>query len=712
MEKQKKFNFLTALKTLRLGIALSAMFTGLASASVDKESAMLEVEIEEKIKAILNNQLAPGDYFVYAKVERTKPNSAADKNKAGREIPYSTLTVDTSYLKKIFEKNNPGVSFEDFKVTVSLTLDERIPKEKQDLLVQVVTDRFGFDGKQRTLVVKTLSLVTPPIGIEKSLGFEKEKLETERSKLSLEIEKSKIELARRQLELEKQAKVDRDKFEVQVQTAKQEVETVKKQAEEKEKKSADNTTVNVVQQSPMGTAKDFQLLMFAVILAVAVLMGVAMSGGVLKKGLGPVSVAIGKVAESMSGSKEGKEGGGVTAAVVGGGAIAAGPAAVAGGAGGQASGGGDHHSENHATFLDTANGTDLNIDKFLDAVQEKIEVLTKEQNFGFYRHLADMIEDDQTLPLAASVLVVLEEASAQALLQGLAPGQIARIRNYLESSGALAKAKLMRRQALQDFYGRIAMDEYLGSPLMKLKDLSWLTKMSNAEISKTILSLPDDEQDAFLATLTPTRVRMVIESTEDATGRGIILARLGSLEQLDANTILQTIAKISKKVREAKAAQKVQGAKVLDSAKYIAMVAEDLDAQDRDRLFGSLNNDPELLNRISEFYVPFATVLKLPKPLLLEVFASRANNQIALILYAASKEIRDLVMKNLPEIRASSIEDELKLLEMDKIYTKRNRRASLDLQKEISKFLLKMSKEGLFTVGNSKTGAMGASNAA
>ncbi len=688
---------------LLLALQLTGQVTPLLAAGLETEIGMYQSEIEAQIKNLISSQLAVGEYFVYAKVERldNKKDSGGDGKGASRgELPFTGLEVDRSYLRSLFEKNNPSEIYQNLRVTVTLNFDERIPKKKREMIEAVIKDRFGFDGNQRILQTNTLSLVTPPIAMEKTLVFEKEKLESERAKLALEMERAKLELSKRELEL---AEKDRKAAETNAAATKAAEDEASKAAQP----TAEGDKVSVPPSNPL---KDYQLLVFGIIVALVILLGAVMGGGILKKGLTPLSASLGQVADGIKSGKPAQDG-----ASAGGGHAQAvhAPAAVA-----------PMTSENHGpSTVNVQHGTaselgnsshegDSTFEAFIESVQEKVDVLVREKNFGLYRQLSDMVEDDQHLPKAAALLVSLSDDSVRQLINGLSASQIGRIRNYLESEGAFATARSLRKAALQDFYSRIAMDEFMGSPLLQLKDLGWLVKMSNAEIAKTALSLSAKEQVSFLACLTPNRTKKVIASIDDEQNRSILIGRLADLNSVDGESILNTLNSISKRMLGAAAKKKDDGTgTAIDAAKYIAAVAEDLREEDQAKLWSSMPEGGDLLGRIREHFIPFSFVKNLPKALVLEIFSARSNKQIAQILFDSSADVQKFVIGTIPDIRASSIEDELNLLAQNQTYELRNRKISLEMQKEVAKYLLRMFKEGLFTLDDVKPVA-GADHAA
>src|SRR6185312_7208991 len=72
-------------------------------------------------------------------------------------------------------------------------------------------------------------------------------------------------------------------------------------------------------------------------------------------------------------------------------------------------------------------------------------------------------------------------------------------------------AKVGRHAALQEFYGRIASEEFTNSPLSRLQNTAWLTRMSTPELASFAAGLPPAQRSVFLACLSPFRIAKLME---------------------------------------------------------------------------------------------------------------------------------------------------------------------------------------------------------
>lgn len=659
------------------------VMTSLLVAFTNADSATVQTQIEREIKALLGEQLAPGEFFVYALVttlDAGKVDDAATDN----ILPYTSLNVPKGIIQEILERNLPKDALANLKIDVTLGFDDRLPEDKRRLMEDVVRKRFGFDGEGRTLTVETLKLVTPRIAEAERYQLEKVKMESEQARLALETERSKLEVKQKELELTSlQAKIA-----APPPVAPQLPTTVTPPVADTPAQ-AQQAQQQVPQLGPqLAIFKDFQLTAMALVLGIVLVVAILVGGSFFIKGLAPLSSAIETVGSSIE-----------TAAKTGGGSQTQ-VTTVAADSDGRGSGGGEGGGE--AGMPSVVQGVPMSEsaakanEEFVKQVQDKIEVLSKERNFNFFRIFSDMLDQRATLPLAAAILVSLDAATSRQIVGDLSAEDIAKLRNFLGSDGGLIKAKELRTQALTDFYGRIAMEEFLNSPLMDVKDLRWLTKMTTKDMAKFIVNLSDGERPVFLACLSPERVKRLLGAVSED-DKDVLLRSLAIIDTVTEDRIRPVIDQISKKMSFSMQSKQAGPRLVVDSAKYIASVAADLSEAEQTKLFQVLQDKAGLVEGIKEHFIPFASITSLPKELVLEIFGDKSDPQIAQIVFDSAEDVRKVVLLALPEIRAESVKDELRALDENKFYDKRNRKLSLRLQKEISKYLQRLYAEGLLT---------------
>lgn len=651
------------------------------------ELAGVQDQIEKEVKSLLAEQLAPGEYIAYAIVT---PLNADDETKSGDDniLPYTSLNVPRSILQDILERNIPKDQLAKLKIEVTLGMDERLPEEKRQLLEDVVRRRFGFDGEQRILKVESLKLVTPRLADVERFQLEKMKMESEQARLALESERSKLDVKQKELEL--------STLKSQVATAAAAAAvlpaTAPVSASAVVNVPTPDTPAQGAPQTPqlgpqMALFKDFQLTAMALVLGIVLVVAIMVGGSFFIKGLSPLSSAIETVGQSIETAA--KTAGASQTQVT---AINQEAEGKGSGSSGDERGGGVAHQVGAMSESQSKAN-----DEFLKQVQDKIEVLCKERNFNFYRIFSDMIDGRNTLPFAASILVSIDSQTASQIVGDLSIEDIAKLRNYLSSEGGLIKAKEQKSQALTDFYGRIAMEEFLSSPLMGIKDLQWLTKMSTPDMAKFIINLSDTERPIFLACLSPERVKRLLSAVKEE-DKEVLIRSLASIDTVTEDKIRPVIDQLSKKMSGSSQGKPVGPRLAVDSAKYIASIASDLSEAEQAKLFGVLQDKTGLVEGIKEHFIPFATVTSLPKDLVLEIFGDKQDQQIAQIVFDSAEDVRKVVLAALPEIRAESVKDELRALDDNKFYEKRNRKLSLRLQKEISRYLQRLYAEGLLTV--------------
>ena len=149
----------------------------------------------------------------------------------------------------------------------------------------------------------------------------------------------------------------------------------------------------------------------------------------------------------------------------------------------------------------------------------------------------------------------------------------------------------------------------------------------------------------------------------------------------------------------------------VDSGKYLAQIAESLSNDERDQLFGLLDGKEELNEKIRQHYLPFATVKQLPKEMILEIIEARSDIDIARIVYDTTDEVRNTMLDALPEIRREMVRSELEVMQANTFYEKRHKKVSESMQKDISRYLLDLYREGLLDLDGDNSSSETASNA-
>lgn len=674
---------LVQLATVIFHFGGAAEFAHAESQEFLSQKIKIESLIESHIRGIIGEQLAGGEYFVHCSIVSPAPRTSANKKSEAVALPYTPVKVKPGVLQELFDSKNVGVNIDDLDLRVNLVFDERIPPEKRKLLEDVVRERFGFDGQKKILNVSSMVLVQSPLSVEKNLALEKERLANQALLLGVEAERSKLEMTKREMELERKL------AEVQAKIAS---EALKKPeatppaplpaptAASPAGQSTTNAQGNVVQpKTALDHLREFQVLLVALFLGVFGLIFVVIGDRSFKKGLGPVASAFEAIGGAIANLK------------------------LSGSGGSASSQSSAREADGHATPTSPLvagqvpvshgdNDDAEEVREFLKMVEEKIMVLMKEGSFNFYRHLIDMIDGEATLPLGAAIFATLNSDMARQLTTALSIDHIDKIRRFMAGPGGLSRAKELRKQALSEFYGRISMDEFSSSAISELKNLEWLTRMTTSQMKEFILPLKEEQRTAVLACLPPTRISMILAETQGTQDRQKMLKSLQGLDKISNTQLVEIMNDVGK---SAKPSTSSESQKPVDSAKVLAAVIETLPAADQDELIEKVGQNKSLASKMREYFVPFSAVLKLPKELILEIFVERSDQQIAQILFAAGEDIRKAVIGTMPEIRAASIDDELRVLDSKQFYKTRNTAISLRLQKEISGFLLKLAKEGL-----------------
>ena len=208
------------------------------------------------------------------------------------------------------------------------------------------------------------------------------------------------------------------------------------------------------------------------------------------------------------------------------------------------------------------------VKKFLVLIEEKIEVLSNDGNFNFYRHFVDIAQRNTLY--AASILVSLDDTTAKKLVQNMPSDIMGTIKNFLTQPGQLGKAKQIRAEALQEFYGLVAVDEYVGSPILDINNAEWLIKLSNAEMVDLVDKLENDDKAPFLACFTPVRVAAIIESIEDDAKKATVLGFLKTIDTVDTASLDGLFARAEEKYKELKEGKTDEVQKLIDGPQYFA----------------------------------------------------------------------------------------------------------------------------------------------
>ena len=258
------------------------------------------------------------------------------------------------------------------------------------------------------------------------------------------------------------------------------------------------------------------------------------------------------------------------------------------------------------------------VKKFLVLIEEKIEVLSNDGNFNFYRHFIDIAQRNTLY--ASSILVSLGDDTAKKLVQNMPADIMTTIKNFLTQPGQLGKAKQIRAEALQEFYGLVAVDEYVGSPILEINNAEWLIKLSNADMVDLVDKLDDKDRAPFLACLTPVRVAAIIESISDDGKRASLIGSLKSIDTVNTESLDGLFDRAQEKYSDLKDGKTDEVQKLIDGPQYFAKILQDISADSRKGIMESLSDRTELLEELSNYYVPFEKISELATSAIKELF--------------------------------------------------------------------------------------------
>lgn len=697
--------------------------TAPARADVDPAERLAgQRQIESEITTLLRGQLAPEEFFVVADVELEEGAVAAGESAGAGSgtLPYLTLKVDPSKLQNLAEGAAAVVRRKIKAIRAEITFDQRIPEAKRKILEQAVGKKLAVDGSSRTLTVRTETLVTESIPDQlrseaqraqaaalNGANSDKAKFDLESERMKLEVAKKDLEIQRNRLEQTRELSTREAKVR-ELETKLLAVEAAVAEDKKKAESGAGSGSGSAATEAGAGAVKDdggalgglakIQVLLFGIILAVAVILGLVLGSGAFKKGM---TALAGGFASIGSGMKEAATAHVEAQRDMEKAARAERQKAAAEGhrdeeskgEAGQGHGPGQGHGASVGSAMPTDEGERARLEEFLVAVQDKIEILAKERSFALYREMQDLVDSDQSLPLASALLLALSREATAELVKGLTAAHMERLKRHLARPGAIQEAKAARNAALQEFYGRIAVEEFGGSPILKLTDVAWLARLGNAELARITSELAKPLRPAFLACFSPVRVKKMVESaTDDTMKKALVTAvvELGAATPADLEKLFAELPKLKAKAESTK-----ETGGLVDGARYLGRLAESLGDEDQKLLLDEIGRKDDVRKDFAKHYVAFEAVQSLPKEMLVEIFGERANEQIAMLIFAAAEPVRQAVIKALPEVKAATVVDELKLLDAKTFYKKRNEKQSIALQRQISTYLLRLKDEGL-----------------
>jgi molybdopterin-guanine dinucleotide biosynthesis protein A len=704
------------LSIVLIGLALNTLtshaFAQATGDSAEKTNSghylYLEREVEQQIRTIIGTQLKPEQFIIIVEADTKRMDELAKQNDASSSsLPYTTLKVEQSFLKGVLMKSR-AKDILSGGLKVRMIFDKSVPVKTQQSLSEKIRKYLVLEGGERALDVSADTIISEPPKDENKSQMEAAKLELEKARL--EMERSKLEATQQNSRLEdnlRRAEEDRRKAETDAQKladdakraaedAKRDAEETKKRVEaelqarlkeieaeatkkeEKEKFLADKPMLDIL--------KEFQLAMVAVLGVIFAMVGVFLASNFHRKGLKWLSDAVTTVGDGLAKIAAAKTAGdGVNV-------DATGAAGVGGGVG----------EMTNSVSIEGATGgaDDERAKQFLQIVEQKIEDLSRAGNFNFYRHYIDLIESD--VRLAGAVLVSVAPETARKLLTDLAQEYLDKIRDFLAEPGSMELAKKLRDKALQEFYGRISLDEFMDSPLLQVNDVSWLFRLSNAEMRELALELDDRERAAFLACFTPNRLAVMLQESKDDRERNQILQSLKNVDQIASEQVPAMFQRIRQRVEKKR---KAVARPMVDGPSFFAKMLLDLKPENRQNFLAALGDRQDIMAGIQRYFIPFDTVARLADSTLKALFEKRSAAQLAVIMYAASEPIRNKVLGIVPQMIKDSVKEQLDLMQSDEGQRKRNMAASLKIQDEISRQMLVLSKQGLLDLAEASAPA-------
>lgn len=667
-------------------LTLAAFISFQAVGAAPNAAATLKGQLEQEVREFLDGRVDRKRYILYAKVKVPEKKS----KKSG--LPFLPLDLSRG-LQQMLDAVDHASALDDPAVgfSVVIVLDTSVPQSTRTSIEKALQEHFEINGKTRTLNLRSEKIFEPDPEVKVQppppdpeiakrdnlrIQLEQDRLRLDRDKTQIDRDNQKIAreehvFAKEQHQFAREEHAQaKERFQIDKEQLKVGAEIAKTRLE------AERTRLELTKKT--GVLKELQPMIVGIGVFVALVLACFILAMGMRRGLGAMAQSITTASANIGES--------ITAKAADANAAAQEAAAIVGEAADSA------HNPLDANW----SAGQPEFEDYLSKIQDKIDVLSRQKSFAFLREFVDMLEDPERVPTAAAILVALPNDSARVLVQDVSGAQLQKLREFMESEGGLARAKSLRRKALQEFYGKIAMFELTDSPLMAIKDAEWLTRLTSAQLAEFAAQLSDEDRPMFLACLSPYRVSKMLAATVTQKAKNALLRAIGRISQVTAQQLVAFVQKANSSEGFAKQVRQVQP--IADSFQYIGAIADDLGEQEQALLLEAANADELLVRRLRNFFMPFKTILKLPKEILNEIFQNRATNQIASMIFDTTPDVRDHVIANLPNIRAEAVRDELKILDETPVYAAKNRKASQKLQKEVCRYMLKLRTEGLLTI--------------
>lgn len=637
---------------------------------------------EERVNAILRQQLDE-DLFHVLVTSNEQPATTESSTKSVN-VPYSTLKIDPNYLNKMLE-NKTTKEYMQAQVAVEITYDPSVGEELQQILSNKVQSNLRLNTAQRTITSKTASLIVEKKGSREDLlqlQLQEEKVKLEQ--LELEKERDSFESAKATADLEDSIKDSQDQIAKlnddikALQIAKD--DEVKKANEEAEKKIADAEKRLQEKGEPTLAEKigafDFVILpavigLFLLLAAIFVLSG-------FKGGLKSLSDSLTSVGESVVAASSN---------------LSSVFSSNESNIGDDSSSGDEKAKESSASSSENSLVETERIEEFLKLTEEKVEVLTQEKNFNFFRHFMDLV--DENVFHAAAILVTVQSQTANALLNSLPVDYVLKIQNTITSPGGLQRAKNNRRDGLEAFYGKIAMDEFLDSPIQGIKGAEWLTSLSTADLNELVAALTDEQKKAFVACLTPTRLALMLENAKDPAQKTQIFNAIKEIDLQPPSEFEQVLGDVRQVAESLQQSKETRVKTLMNGPQFFAKIISEIGMENRDEMLKLLAYRSDIIEGIKRYYIPFSDIEFLHQDTVTDIFGKRPSEQISMIVFSTTDAVRNKIIASLPDILQETVRENLEGLLAEESKAPQYLKKSLALQDEISKYLLKLNREGL-----------------
>ena len=129
------------------------------------------------------------------------------------------------------------------------------------------------------------------------------------------------------------------------------------------------------------------------------------------------------------------------------------------------------------------------------------------------------------------------------------------------------------------------------------------------------------------------RVAAIIESIEDEGKRNALSRVFKNIDTADTSTLDGLFTRAEEKFNEMREGKTDEVQKLIDGPQYFAKLLQDISPDSRKGLMDTLSDRAELLEELSNYYVPFEKISELATSAIKELFGRMNIKKVALAIH-------------------------------------------------------------------------------